>query len=215
MSNNIIGFLGIEKYDILIYLAKLLSADGKKVLIVDNNSNEALSSCVNIPSGLNPEKEVVTTKDKDFVKNQRVAKYEKRYDYILVDFGLSALHPDIDLCSSLLLVCDKQFHNQKIMQNIRKQLKQRSEGIYLVIRDVDPEGHYENLEEGLKFAGCFFLDFDIVDRKKMLMLQYGREIKLSNISYQYKELLEKIMVGILCIEKKDYEKVLRKLKRGA
>jgi|GEM_PF-4495983 len=214
MWNNTIGFLGIEKYDIIIYLAKLISNTGKKVLIIDNSETDALGCCIAVPEGLDPHKAVVSQGEIDYVKKQNPENYIKKYDFIITDYGFNVDNQDIKMCQYVFLVLDKQFHNRKKMQEARKHLRDNEP--YLLIRDVSPSSQPKSvLEEDFNVREKFILEFDAVDRKKMVELQYNRKIGLNKLSYQYKELLERITTGIFNIDKKEYFKSFKKLKRGA
>ena len=46
---NVVGFYGIDNYEIILYLTRVLSNAAKKVLIADYSDSNALMSCIPIP----------------------------------------------------------------------------------------------------------------------------------------------------------------------
>jgi len=220
MSNNnqatIIGWVGIEKYDIILYLAKLLTCLNKKVLLIDRSENEALSYCIPTPAMLNPKTSKITFRNIDFIKDRNVSDFvHDDYDYILIDFGFKTAHADIYKCSKIIIVTDKQQHNI----NKIKTLKFNTEDVLLILKVQGNRSELDILQESisdtLPIKDQIVIEFDEIDKEKMITLQYNNEIKIKRLSGQYVNLLEQIMTIILNFDRKEFGQAYKQLKRGA
>ncbi len=212
---KVIGLLGIEKYDLILYLSILLLNLNQKVLIIDNSETEALTCCVPVPENLNPRIHKINFMNIDFVKEKDVTAYLKDYDCILIDFGYKTTHKDIPNCSSVYLVTDKQQHNIARMRNLK--LTQEA---YLIIRGIMKRKNAAYLTDNLKenkvnMKGCYCLYYDDTDRENMIALQYGDDIKFKNQSGQLKYLLNQLITETFHFNKAEVGRAYKKAKRGA
>ncbi|SHJ79016.1 hypothetical protein SAMN02745136_00865 [Anaerocolumna jejuensis DSM 15929] len=69
-----IGFAGTESYDLILYLAVMLTALDKKVLLVDNSCHKALSCCIPV-SDITGREKVVHYKGLD-IRREKEVRYE-------------------------------------------------------------------------------------------------------------------------------------------
>lgn len=86
MINNVIySFVGVECYDIIIYMARILSAKKSSVLIVDNSESKSLAVCV--PGGFEASpRTLVDYKGITLVKDLMNIPSNK-FDVVLVYYG--------------------------------------------------------------------------------------------------------------------------------
>lgn len=134
---KIVGVVGYESEDIVIYLAKLITALGKKVAVVDRTEQEMLLEILD----LYEEKEHAVREGEFFgiwVTDQGVD-YEQ-YDVVFYLFGYRLIHPKLYECDSLIMVTDGVPAHASILRKIgtweRKQ--------YLLIRNLVPMRHTEH-----------------------------------------------------------------------
>ena len=133
---KVVGFVGYECEDIVLYLAKMLSELGKKVAIIDRTEQEMLLEVL----GMYGEKGN-STREGDFsgiwITDQGV-NYEE-YDAVLLLFGYRLIHPKLYECGVLIMVTDGVPAHASLLRKIghwdRKQ--------YLVIRNLVPMKHTE------------------------------------------------------------------------
>ena len=133
---KVVGFVGYECEDIVLYLAKMLSALGKKVAIIDRTEQEMLLEVL----GMYGNKEN-SAREGDFsgiwITDQGV-NYEE-YDVILLLFGYRLIHPKLYECEVLIMVTDGVPAHASLLRKIghwdRKQ--------YLLIRNLVPMKHTE------------------------------------------------------------------------
>lgn len=108
MLTNAIGFVGIDCYDLILYLAKVLSVLGERVLVSDNSDTGALSCCI-------PE---ITTWESGTVNyfgvdcTQDVNTIDESYNWVFIDFGFSGRERELE-CDEIYYVTDYKRHNVK------------------------------------------------------------------------------------------------------
>lgn len=133
---KIVGFVGYECEDIVLYLAKIISALGKHVAIVDRTEQEMLLEVL----GMLANKENAA-REGDFsgvwITDQGVSRDE--YDVIFYLFGYRLIHPKLYECEALIMVTDGVPAHASLLRKIgnwdRKQ--------YLLIRNIVPMKHTE------------------------------------------------------------------------
>lgn len=133
---NVVGFVGYECEDIVLYLARILSAFEKKVAIVDRTEQEMLMEILNI------QREKKSTVREGFFSEiwitDQVVCYED-YDVVFLLFGYRLVHPKLYECSALIMVTDGIPAHASLLRKIgnwdRKQ--------YLLIRNLVPMRHTE------------------------------------------------------------------------
>lgn len=212
---NILGFLGIEAYDLMLYLTKLLYHLGKKVLLIDNSESGALTCCIPVPDTLNPRTTKISCTLMDFVKERNVTEYQEEYDYILMDFGFHTNHKELTNCSVLYLITDRQQHNITRLQNLKSDHE-----MYVIIKDIVNGRFAGYLQECLKDKGLNIISYyslfkDDTDKENMLGLQYSDKIKLRILSGQFRYVLNQLITETLCFSKTEAVEAYRKAKRGA
>ncbi len=212
---NVIGFLGIETYDIILYLSKMLYHLNKKVLIIDDSDTEALTYCISIPATMNPKINRINFCNIDFIKEKSVSEYLKDYDYIFIDFGFKTNHKEIQNCSYIYLVTDKQQHNLARIQNLKY-----SQDVYLIIKDRIKDKNIVYLLETMKAKGInikqyYCLYYDDLDMENMIAIQYRNDISFKHQSGQLKELLNELIIETFNFSKIEAGQAYKKAKRGA
>lgn len=213
---NIVGFIGIETYDIILYTAKLLYNLKKKVLIIDHSEAEALTYCIPIPDSLNPKLTKVNFCNIEFIKDRSPLEFAEEYDFILIDFGFSLRNKEFIHCTRLFFVTDKQQHNISRLQS----LKINQSETYLIIKDVIQKENaaflFENLREySLNLKDYFYLYYDDIDKENMTSLQYNYDIKLKKLSGQFKSMLYQILSDIFGFDITEVSQAYKNAKRGA
>ena len=131
---KIVGFVGYESEDIVIYLAKLLSAFGKKVAVIDRTEQEMLLEVLDF-------QEKNSTREGEFsgiwVTDQGVDCDE--YDVVFYLFGYRLIHPKLYECETLIMVTDGVPAHASLLRKIGKWERKQ----YLVIRNLVPMRHTE------------------------------------------------------------------------
>lgn len=215
IRTNIIGFLGIEAYDLILYLAKMLQYLGKKILVIDHSESGALTCCIPIPDTLDPKSEIISCLGMDFIKNRSALNFQRDYDYILIDFGFNINQKEIENCTFCCLVTDRQQHN---IQRLAK-LKLYQEAS-IIIKDTIRDDFADYLMEKLKdkkqwLKNCYYLYADERDKENMIGLQYHNNIHFKKQSGQLKYVLNQFIIETLHFDRYEALRAYKKAKRGA
>lgn len=212
----IVGFIGIETYDIILYTAKLLQNLKKRVLIIDNSDLGALTYCIPIPDELNPKEIKVSFRNMEFMKHRSVLEFAKDYDFILIDFGFNLQNKDYMNCSQLFLVTDKQQHHISRLQYLRLNQPEA----FLILKDVTEKENAAFLFESFKdyspaLKDYYYLYYDEIDKENMTALQYSYDITLKKLSGQLKYMLFQILSDIFGFGAEEIGQAYKNAKRGA
>lgn len=133
---KIVGFVGYECEDIVLYLAKIFSALGNRVAIIDRTEQEMLLEVLGMQE--DREDRMREGEISGVWITDRGVDYEE-YDIVFLLFGYRLVHPKLYECSALVLVTDGVPAHASLLKKIghwdRKQ--------YLVIRNLVPMKHTE------------------------------------------------------------------------
>lgn len=211
---HVIGFLGLDSYDLILYLAGYLNNLGQKILIADYSIYGGLSYCIPSPVSLNPDKERIRYKDIDFIRYNNESIREEEYHYILIDFGWNINYKGIFTCDFLYITTDLQ------QQNMNRILDMNLADIevYILIKNFF---HMNNittvkgylLENNFTCKDCYLYPSSQKDMENMVMLQYYHDIKINNISRQLRNLIETMLIAHLAFDEKEVIKK-RKINRS-
>ena len=69
MGNNTVAYVGLDNFDIILYISRVLMKLGKKVLLVDHSETMAIKYCIPQPKGLNCQRDIITYQGIDFTIN--------------------------------------------------------------------------------------------------------------------------------------------------
>lgn len=225
MSNlaKVIGFMGIDKHDLMLFLAKLLAKSGKKILLVDNSETQALHCSISYPKGLDPHKEAVEYGSFEFLCRVSLGSldYSTEYDFVLIDFGFCTNHPDVAQCDVIEFVADMKRHNLLRLRNpsFTSLLAGSGDGdsptVYLIFRDwVDCKIKKTYLAEIMK-GFCvpeenqylFYLDVD--DYTLQLLSQYDTIYQFRRVSVAVKTYLIDTLVKVFDFTREDAQKTFK------
>ena len=133
---NVVGFVGYECEDIVIYLAKILHALGKNIAVVDRSEQELLCEIFELRT-----KDGITWKEGEsfgfLVTNRGVCQEE--YDLVFYLFGYRLNHPKLYECGTLIRITDGVPAHASLLRKI----KHEECSNYLLIRNLVPMKHTE------------------------------------------------------------------------
>ena len=134
--DNVVGFVGYECEDIVIYLAKILQAMGKHIAIVDRTEQELLCEIFELQT-----EDEITWKEGEYggflITNRGVCQEE--YDFIFYLFGYRLNHPKLYECGTLIMITDGVPAHASLLRKI----KHGGYNNYLLIRNLIPMKHTE------------------------------------------------------------------------
>ncbi len=217
-----IGFAGVDKQDIILYLARILYHIGKQVLIVDKSESQAVTECIPCPAGL--ENTMIEYRGIYFVNGRKSEKdlpailRKKNFDYILTDYGFWQDEKEFTELDYLIYVTDQQKHN---MNRIMPMIKNRRDRQSIVIRDV--VGHISDMRDRISFQELsmipadrvFIIYQDELDTKFKLRCQYEIVFRFGKLSVPAQNAIKGLIMEIVSgLDKKDFFSAYRKAKRG-
>lgn len=189
-----IGFVGVDKYDLIIYSAAALCQMGMHVLAVDYTNQQGLM--LTVPAERGDGRIQYCGIDywgaPDCVSLEQVI-VSGDYDFVLIDFGFYYRHHTFLMCNDICFVTDLQKHNLEYLASI--QINKETERT-LVVRQVIA---YKASKEYLKSICCclgitneevFLLYLNEKDLKNQYNCQYNGKIGFKNGSASLKSLLE-------------------------
>ncbi len=219
MGDRLIGFLGSDKYEIILYLSRILYHLGKKVLLVDYAETEALYQSIPIPESLKEENNYIHYSGIDFIQGKYYKRNKKeKYDYILIDFGYDTENIILSQCEKVLFITDLQLHNIKRIKNISYNGNGEK---YLIIKDVfpckiKPEYIQEQLSNlMIEEQQVYILYQDPIDMKYRIQSQYDLNFSFPKLSKPAKSFLQDLIIKLnVNINKKELKNAYHMAERG-
>lgn len=218
MANNVIGFAGIDKYELILYLSRIIFHLGKKVLLVDDSESEALYQCIPVPESLREAICPIHYRGMDFILGKYYhADLGLHYDVVILDLGFQLKADLVSECTRLFYVIDLQLHN------IRKlRLKNQPEDIpmSLIIKDVfpckiKPEIIMEQWQQDMNLHKGYILYLDTLDLKYKIQSQYDSVFQFQKVSAPVTELLKDIVKQMdFSLQEKEIKQAYHKAERG-
>ena len=200
MGDKLIGFLGCDKYEIILYLSRILYHLGKKVLLVDYAETEALYQSIPVPDTLKEENNYIHYSGIDFIQGKYYERNKKEeYDYTLIDFGYDTSNIMLSKCEKVLFITDLQLHNLKRLKNI---FYNGNGEKYLIIKDVfpckiKPEYIKEQLSNlMIEEQQVYILYQDSIDMKYRIQSQYDHKFSFPKLSKPVKTFLQDLIIRL-------------------
>ena len=199
MDSKMIGFLGVDKYDLILYLSRILYQMHKKVLLIDCSQSKALTYSIPIPNQILCEESdsyVISYRGVDFTKNHILTKdllkrYQEEYDLVIIDFGFNKDHELIQNCTHIVLVIDQKLHNWKGLKEV---LIPKECQVFLVLYEIYgcKISLFYILEElliAIPTDNIFEVSQECVDIKQSIDCQYNDIIRFHRLTKPYERLL--------------------------
>lgn len=202
-----VGFFGIEKYEILLYLSRIIKQLGKSVLLVDYSENGALSAGIPVwekygeygeygTAMVAENEEYKTAVDYcgiHFMRNLALnEEVRKQYDCVLIDFGFELFHDAAVRCSKIVYVADQQLHNLK---RLRDHDSWPQAETYAVLKDlcpcrITPEYILSEIRLTLPEERQYAIYQDIWDLKCRISCQYSKLSPFVRLSRECRDFLK-------------------------
>jgi hypothetical protein len=191
MRSKMIGFVGIEKYEIIHYLSRILFHLQQKVLLLDQSSERALAC--SIPVLYPGNKEIMDYNGVDVAEGLSTEAIGwLDYDYILVDLGFQVKHPLLAVCDEVYLVSDLQLHN---IRNLSALSLEKHQERFLILKtffanQINPRYIYEEMTPlMIREENSYALSLEEKDYENCLQCQYQNRISIKRISKGMKRML--------------------------
>lgn len=106
MAKNIVAYIGVNSFDIILYLSRILVALDHRVLLVDNSDTRELACSFPQIKGVDSDCNCITYQSVDFTTQAVTMELSDQYDDILIDFGFHQANMDISLLTRVIYVVD-------------------------------------------------------------------------------------------------------------
>ena len=200
---NIIGFVGYESEDIVLYLAKVLYAFEKRVAIVDRTEQEMLLELLEVGVEREGEYEGI------WVTSQGVEK--EKYDIIFLLFGYRFMHPKLYECEFLIMVTDGVPAHASLLRKIG----QWERVTCLIIRNLVEMKYgeqYLRMLTGQTELTCFMIPYEEQDIRIKYCLGSDTEICIKKLSKEMKQTLIQLVLWLFSdYSENELKKKIRKL----
>lgn len=218
MDKKTIGFIGSDKYEILLYLSRILYHLNKKVLLVDFSETMALTQSIPIPLALAESETYLEYRGIDFIKGRNYyLNMNKEYDYVLFDFGYNHSILSSIYCNSIVYVTDLQLHHAKRLNITNKKGSQKN---FIIIKDVfpckiTPDYILNELNPKVNIENIYIIEQDALDIKVKIHSQYNQTFYFDKLSKSMKTFLKDIILQIdENLDKIQLQSAYKKAERG-
>lgn len=218
MSIKIVGFIGIDKYDIISYLAQLAGMYKKKVLVADYTSLQA-TMCT-LPS--EDYEEVLHYRSADYRSSPSAGEIERyimeeEYDFIFMDLDFNIGKNVIKYCTQIYFVSDLQRHHLDLIASMHfKPMVTKGFVIKMGEKEVYANSYLEQIFEDTVLSSCdfHFLYWEEGDMCQQLRLQYQHMVPLRCFSQGYRKELKRMLMELMEVTEASAFRLFRQAERG-
>lgn len=229
-----IGFLGAyDKTDFIMYVSKIISLTGKKVLVIDSTANEKARYIVPV---INPTKSYVTEFEKidvavGFDNYTDIKRYlgiseqkELEYDVILLDIDSDKMYEafNVEECNKKYFVTSFDLYSLKKGLEILSRINRPMELTKIlfakdILKEDDDYLNFLSLGMKIKWSDyIIYFPIDNGDQSVIIENQRVSRIGIKKLSSQYREGLEYIVQDILSdeVSQSEIKKAFKLIEKG-
>ncbi|MBH1940631.1 hypothetical protein I5677_06995 [Mobilitalea sibirica] len=119
MASNIIAYVGMDSFDVMLYLSRLLSVLGKKVLLIDHSETLSLTYSIPQPEGVSCKSDIIHYRGIEFTTMVVADEVIKEYDDVLIAYGYTRQFQDIHYCNRIIYVTNLYRYNHERLLKLR------------------------------------------------------------------------------------------------
>lgn len=207
-----LGFVGVEAFDYIVFLAMTLCNLGHKVLIVDVNHSKSLSFVIGDPVGIDSKKEMILSQGIFYIQRIPTEKELEEFQegISIVSLGWNDPKDYSYEFHTLFIVLDpfphvlQQFMDMSVKEDssLETDSKERN-GLgqtrcRFIFRDLIGVENRKQLGQMLrtKEDRISFISFDLKDREIAWTCQMRQQFKLRELSYDLKEWIQEVITEI-------------------
>lgn len=191
-----IGYIGVEAFDIILYIAKSICMLNIPVLIVDISGTDALAQTIYHGMDLDSKENIVQYRSLNYIRRIPDAKELKAFEegVIFVVYGfcynesISFHHPDF-----LNIIVNPFPHNLQKVNHIMSHFSSSPINIKLIVRDIvtidDFDRVRRSMASGIKPYKSMYLYYDLDDYENAMQCQILQVIRFKKISLGMKRLI--------------------------
>ena len=188
-----ISYVGIEAFDVILYLSRTLSKLNLRVLIIDQSDTEALYLSMNHAMGLDSDKEIIHYRGVYYTK--KIPNQEEMSAFqegvVIMSFGLEYKGDMPFLCDEFNVVINTFPHIVGRMNEMISVNGIRAKKIRILIRDITSIDDLERVKGEFTFPYDKqredYLDYSVADRESALACQVNQVIQFTRVSGRMKK----------------------------
>ncbi len=194
MASEIVTYIGLNSFDLILYQACVLAKLQKRVLIIEDNDKleqSPFSSMLEIPLGLEEKKDIITFRRIDFAFFQPGMEVVKNYDTVFISAGFSKAPYEFTV-SKEIYVTDLFVQNMEAVKQIMNKscCTRRS----MVIRNnvfsyVNLDLLRDEMEGMVDQEETIIIDMNENDHFNALLCQHGQSLRFKLLSSNMKKYL--------------------------
>ena len=197
-----VAFIGsYDKADMIIYIAKILTNMGGKVLVIDST---VLQKTRYIVPAMKVLKQYITTYENidiaiGFENINQIKEYQKQtgeefnYDYVLIDIDsyTGYVYYQIEAEDKKYFITSFDLYSLKRGLQVLKKIEESTTMTkVLFTKDMDPseEKYFDYISKGLKIKWdkiVLYFPFDLSDQNAIFIAQRSEKIQLKGVSNEY------------------------------
>ena len=222
MANNVVAYVGVDNFDIILYVSRILIKLGRKVLVVDHSETNSIKYSIPKPEGVDVTMDVITFRHVEVTLMEVSKELAEQFDDILIAYGFNWPENDIKLCNKIIYVTDMYRYNLKrlnllsyeevMLSSVEKRLLIRS--VMDTMLDISYFTHEINKQ--IERDNISYLYQNEQDDSNALLCHTNQVVRFHKITKQLKMyLLKEIRLMYPDITKKQLKDAYRKARRGA
>ena len=218
MANNIVAYVGIESFDTILYLSRIMQRLGRRVLVVDNSETLALSVSVPRISDLNTYETTISYRRVDFTNMPVTEELAAEYEDVLIDCGMKVPVTSILLFTKIIYVTDLFEYNIRRIADISDYNNCNCEKLLLIrntlYTKIAVDKISQRISKTIPIENTKVLYREDKDYENSLNSHINQVFTL-NLSKVYKEyLIDQVISMCSNFTRKEIKEAFRKAKNG-
>lgn len=184
MASNVIAYVGNNSFDIILYLSRILTKLGRRVLIADYNETMALTYSIPAIGGIDTYTDFNCYMNVDFTNRAVDEETIAGYDDVLLDCGLNRPAFNTNLVTKVVFVSDMFEFNLMRLSKITfyDRLKAKKELLVRQAADVNMSAEQLTAILNKDISRVQLLYYDEADYQNALLCSYNKIVSIKGIS---------------------------------
>lgn len=209
-----LGFVGVDSTDMVLYLARLLSCNEKKVAVIDYTKRHQLIQTANVPDVLfgtgSYYKEVLVVAEEALTDDREI----KKCEYIFHYFEERLSHPQIANCTEVFFVTDMVLSNATMFKGVTCSEVTKKYSVVRNAIDVKYKIKFlvDAMEQGFDAKETIVIPYNENDYRSRcyLCIDTKHKLKLKELSETMQQVLINLFREWEQLDDKQLKKIIKK-----
>lgn len=190
MKSKVLGFVGMDVQDTMLYLSRVFWHMGKRVLMADYSESQALYYCIPMIPGTDAFTVQVEYRGTYFTSGPIRERDYEAFDVIMIFFGFEERR-EVQKCTHMIYTTDSEKNH---VERLRQVLGGYAGYSQIVFRNVGKKRYHGQVPEeplpGMVRESCAYTCNDSAKEKRLrVQCQYNEVFSFKGISAQFKKYL--------------------------